>query len=184
MNEYIARAQLMNPDIAWAQAGLQQAQRGIRIARADWIPEVGVGLTYTYQTGVAFIPSRMVSLAIKGSWTVLDFGKRGAVLEERQATAQRATILRAHARDETTVSVEHAYRRAMLTDRHQAAAQAALEAQRAVVAVVHDKERQGIVSSAYGLAARADLAQSELTAFISGVDQIVARAELVRAIGR
>ena len=184
MSEYITHAQLVNPDIAWAQAGLSQAQHGIKIARADWIPEIGVGATYTYQHGVAFLPSRTASLAIKGSWTILDFGKRGAVMEERQTAAQRATISLAHARDETTVLVERAYRRAVLSDQRQTAAQAAVEAQRSVLAVVRDKERQGIVSSSHALAAQADVAQSELAAFISAIDQIVARAELDRAIGR
>ena len=106
------------------------------------------------------------------------------MLEERRATAQRATVSLAQVRDETTGLVERAYRRAMLNERRDAAAQAALEAQRAVLAVARDKERQGIVSSAYELAARADLAQSELVAFMAAVDQIVARAELDRAIGR
>ena len=81
----IAQAESTNPDVATARATFEQAKRGVALARAEYIPDLGVGFTYTMLDGVSFLPRRAVGLSIQGSWTLFDGGRRAALARDRLA---------------------------------------------------------------------------------------------------
>jgi multidrug efflux pump subunit AcrB/outer membrane protein TolC len=89
---YVARAESDSPEIAEARATLEQAKRAVALARADYIPDIGVGLTYTRLDGVSVLPRRAVGLNIQGSWTLWDWGRRGSQTRERIANEDAAEI--------------------------------------------------------------------------------------------
>jgi len=183
MSEYVELARANSPEVAAAEAALEEARRAAALARADYIPDVGVGVTYTQQDGVAFLPSRSAALTIQGSWTVWDFGKRSASVRERVATTEVAALALAHARDRAAIDVEKAYRKAERAVRAAAAAQAALGARRAALRVAADREQRGIVLAAYRADADAGRAAAEAQAFAAELEVRLARAELARAVG-
>ncbi|HKG91629.1 MAG TPA: efflux RND transporter permease subunit, partial [Gemmatimonadaceae bacterium] len=183
LSRYVALAQANSPDVAAAAAQVAQAERATALARADYIPDIGVGVTYSYQHGVAFLPEHSAALAIQGSWTVWDFGKRGATALEREAGVRAAAIALEHARDRATVEVEKAYRKAERASHAAAAARAALGARADAARVANDQQARGVVAVANRFdadaslaAARARLAEAELGARL-------ARAELAHAAG-
>jgi outer membrane protein TolC len=55
---------------------------GIRIAKADYIPDVGAFAQYTYQNGVPFLVHNNGSVGLRMSWKVFDWGKRSAAIGE------------------------------------------------------------------------------------------------------
>ncbi|HWJ23543.1 MAG TPA: efflux RND transporter permease subunit, partial [Gemmatimonadaceae bacterium] len=69
LRHYVELAQASSPDVAAAAANLGQAERATALARADYVPDVGVGVTYTYQKGVALLPEHSAALSVQGSWT-------------------------------------------------------------------------------------------------------------------
>lgn len=88
MSDYVTQARVSSPDIAAARAAAQQAEKGIAVSRSQWIPDLGVGLTYTYQNGVA-IPSE--SRAQSGDQGLLDRDRlRHTVCPARGAGSRRA----------------------------------------------------------------------------------------------
>ncbi|HEX8945881.1 MAG TPA: efflux RND transporter permease subunit [Gemmatimonadaceae bacterium] len=180
---YVARAQSASPDVDAAHATLEQAKRAVALARADFIPDVGVGLTYTMLNGVSFLPRRAMGLSIQGSWTAWDWGKRGSLSSERNAQQDAATIGLELTRDRVSVDVERAYRSAVRAERGAEVAHAALTAHRATLTIAQDRAARGLTGAAALAAAEAEVAESEAQALAADLQIRIARAELTRAIG-
>ena len=183
LEEYEGRAQAASPDVAAALATVAQAGRAAALARADYIPNIAVGITYTMLDGVSFLPRRAVGLSIQGSWTVWDWGKRGMLARERGAQEQAAEIGLSLARDRVAVEVDRAYRAAVRAERGAEVARAALEARRAALAIATERASRGLTSAAVLSAAEADVAASEAQSLAADLQVRVARAELARAGG-
>jgi outer membrane protein TolC len=181
--EYLARARANSPELASAHVAVEQARRAVSLARADYIPDIGIGLTYTYQDGVPFLPRSSAALAIQGTWTVWDFGKRSAAMRERQAGVALAQLALQHAEDKVAIAVEKAYRRAERAAVGAVAARAAIEARRDALRIAADRERQGLVLAAFRAEAEASEAASEAEAISASLGEWIARAELARVVG-
>jgi multidrug efflux pump subunit AcrB/outer membrane protein TolC len=182
--DYVADARESSADVQSAQAALDEARHGVALARSDFIPDLGVGVTYTYQSGVAFLPTHAASFAIQGSWTVLDFGKRTSVVRERKAGVEAATIALEHARNAATIAVETAYRHAARAEKAAVAARAAFEARSAALRIARDQEHQGLTLASLRSGSEAELAASEATVIAAELESRIARAELERAVRR
>jgi outer membrane protein TolC len=74
-----------NPEIQAAMQAAEKARQGVRIAKADHIPDVGVFAQYTYQNGVPFLVHNNGSVGLRMSWKVFDWGKRSAAIGEAEA---------------------------------------------------------------------------------------------------
>jgi outer membrane protein TolC len=183
LDGYVATALAASPDVAAAAAGVERAHRASALARADYIPDIGVGLSYTMIDGISFLPRHAVGLSIQGSWTVFDWGKRGSLSRERAAQESGAAIGLAQARDRVAVEVERAYRFVARAQRSAEVARAAVEARRATVSVIRDRYQHGLVSQAALSTAEAELADSEARVMAAEMQIRVARAGLTRAIG-
>jgi len=183
LDGYVAKALVASPDVAAAGAAVEQARRASAIARSDYIPDVGVGVTYTTLDGVSFLPRRAVGLSIQGSWTVLDWGKRSAVSHERAAQESAAAIGVSLARDRVSVEVERAYRSVLRAQRGMEVARAAVDARRATLSVMRDRCERGLASATSLSGAEAELAESEARVLAAELQIRVARAGLTRAIG-
>ena len=183
LDAYVAQAESTNPDVAAARAQFDQARRGVALARAEFIPDIGVGVTYTMLNGVSFLPRRAVGLSIQGSWTVWDWGKRGNLSRERLAQQQAAAVALELARDRVQVEVERAYRAAERAERGATVARAALDARRAALVVARDRDARGLAATAALAEAQAELASSEAQMLAAAMQIRITRAELARAVG-
>jgi len=183
LDVYEAQAQSASPDVAAARAAFEQARRAVALAHADYIPDVGVGLTYTMLNGVSFLPRRAMGLSIQGSWTAWDWGKRESLARERVAQQDVAATALALARDRVSVEVERAYRAAARAEHGAEVARAALDARRAAFAIARDHANRGLTGAAALSAAEAEVAESEAQSLAAGLQIRIARAELTRAIG-
>jgi len=183
LDAYIMKGFAASPDVAAANATLEQTKHASALARTSYIPDVGVGLTYTMLNGVSFLPQHAVGLSIQGSWTAWDWGKRGSLSRERAAQEDAASIGVALARDQVSVDVEHAYRTAVRAERGAEVAHAALEAHRAELAIARDRAARGLTPAAALAASEADVAESEARSVAADLQVRIAHAELRRAIG-
>jgi outer membrane protein TolC len=180
---YIAQAESTNPDVASARATLEQAKRGVSLARAEYIPDLGVGVTYTMLDGVSFLPRRAVGLSIQGSLSLWDGGRRASLSRERMAQQEAARVALALANDRIAVEVERAYRAAERAERGAEVAHAALDARRAAVAVARSRDSRGLASAAALADTEAQLAASEAQMLAAELQIRIARAELRRVAG-
>jgi multidrug efflux pump subunit AcrB/outer membrane protein TolC len=183
LDDYLTKAFAGSPEVAVASAALEQAHRASNLARADFIPDIGVGVTYTRLNGVSFLPRQAVGFSVQGSWTVWDWGKRSSVSRERAAQESAATTALALARDRVSVDVEKAYRFVQRAERSAGVARAAADARRAALSVLRDRCDHGLATTSSVETAEADLAQSETRVLAAELQIRVARAELTRATG-
>jgi outer membrane protein TolC len=181
--DYVALAIANSPEVAAATAQQHQASRAVALANSDYIPDVGVGVTYTYQRGVPFLPDNSAALVIQGSWTVLDFGKRASVRRERQADEQAASIALEHARSRAAVEVEKAFRKAERAEQAALAARAAFEARDGAARVAVDQQGRGIVAVAFRADADAARAMARAKVVEAELGAQLARDELAYAAG-
>ncbi len=181
--EYLALARANSPEVASAHIALEEARRVVSLARADYLPETGIGITYTYQDGVAFLPQQSAALTIQGSWTIWDFGKRSAAMRERRTALALAKLALERAEEQAAVAVEKAYRRAERARIAASAALVALEARRDALRVVADRARQGLALAALRADAEATEAASEAELMSAALDERIAHAELARVVG-
>jgi outer membrane protein TolC len=183
LEEYLAQARISSPELASARVALEEATHAVSLARADYVPETGVGVTYTYQDGVPFLPRQSVALAVQGSWTVWDFGKRSAAVHEREAGLALAKLAVERAEEQLAVAVEKAYRRAERAALAVSAARAALEARREAMSVAADREQRGLVLTSFRADAEAAEAASGAELMTASLDERIARVELARLVG-
>jgi outer membrane protein TolC len=183
LDTYVAQGLAASPDVAAARAGVEQAQHAASLARTAFIPDLGVGLTYTMLNGVSFLPQHAVGLTVQGSFTLFDWGKRSSVTRERNAQQDAAMIGLDLVRDQVSVNVERAYRMAVRAERGAEVARQALEAHRAALTIAQDRVTRGLITPAALAAADAQVAESEARALASKLQLRIARAELKRATG-
>jgi len=124
-----------------------------------------------------------VGLSVQGSWTLLDWGKRGSNSRERSAQEDAAAIGLALARDQVSVNVERAYRMEVRAERGAEVARAALDARRAGLQIARDRAARGLIGAAALASAEADVADGEARSLAAQLQVRVARAALMRAIG-
>jgi outer membrane protein TolC len=181
--QYVAQAESTSPEVASARETLEQAKRAVALARADYIPDIGVGVTYTMLNGVSFLPRRAVGLSIQGSWNLFDGGRRSSLGRERAAQEEAAEAALALARDRVAVEVDRAYRAVERAARGEQVAKAALDARRAAVSVARSRDSRGLASAAALADVEAQLAESEAQVLGAELQIRITRAELRRAIG-
>jgi len=180
---YLSKGLASNPDVAAANATFEQAKHASSLARDSYIPDLGIGLTYTMLNGVSFLPQHAVGLSIQGSWTVLDWGKRRSLSRERTAQQDAASIGVALARHQVSVDVDRAYRAAVRAEHGAGVAHAALQAHRAELAIAKDRAGRGLIPATALATTEAEVAESEARALAAELQMRIARAELRRAVG-
>jgi multidrug efflux pump subunit AcrB/outer membrane protein TolC len=108
--DLIDTAMTQNPDVIEARIMAAQATHGVRAARADYIPEIGIVATHIGQSGAPFVPRSSVALGLRMHWTVWDFGARRHVSGERAAQRRQAESNLAMVEARVRGAVEKAHR--------------------------------------------------------------------------
>src|SRR5260221_9310326 len=105
----------------------EKARQGVRIAKADYIPDVGAFAQYTYQNGVPFLVHNNGSVGLRMSWKVFDWGKRSAAIGEGEAQAVQAEENVQRLKRRVTLQVEKSFRNLELAKEMTPTARAVLE---------------------------------------------------------
>ncbi len=79
-----------NPQIAAAMEAVQQAKAAVAAARSTYIPDIAVFARHSYQNGVPFLVHNFGTFGVALNYDVFDFGKRRAIVREREAVLAQA----------------------------------------------------------------------------------------------
>jgi outer membrane protein TolC len=173
--EAVQLALRCNPQVQEAMATVEKARAALKIAKADFLPDVNIFGSYFNQTAIPVIQPNFEAFGIAASYTFFDWGKRRRVKDQRETqVAQaswnvRATIEKVRLE---TVQAYAAYQQA-----HQAFGLANDMVQAR-------KDAEGGQKDALSLAtAKAATAKSELELIQAEIAYRVAHARLIGAIG-
>jgi outer membrane protein TolC len=173
-----------NPEIAAAMEKVEQAKAALTAAKSAYIPDVSVFARQSYQNGVPFLVHNFGTFGIALDYDVFDFGKRRALVREREAQLEEAQENVERLKEEVGVQVEQSYNKVERTRKMLDVAAQVVKLRTEGERIAENQLTQGAVlvsvrrqASAASYKAQADLLQAQLA-------HMMAIAELQETIGR
>ena len=106
--ECVKTALASHPEIIAAREEVEKASDGVRLAKADYIPDISAFARYSYQNSVPFLVHNFGSFGVVLTYDLFDGGKRGDKVNERRAQLAQAKENLARATDDVQLGVETA----------------------------------------------------------------------------
>jgi outer membrane protein TolC len=182
--ETLQMALAENPQIAAATEAIQQAKAGVTAAKSAYIPDVSVFARQSYQNGVPFLVHNFGTFGVTLNYDVFDFGKRRAVVREREAQLAEAQENLERVKDSVGVEIQQSLNKVERTRQMLKVATEVVNLRTEGERVAENQMHQGVVlisaerqATAATYRARADLLQAQLA-------HMLAQAELEQVIGR
>jgi outer membrane protein TolC len=173
-----------NPQISAAAEKVQQAKAAVTAAKSAYIPDVSAFARHSYQNGVPFLVHNFGTFGVALTYDVFDFGKRRAVVREREAQLQQAEENLTRLKEAVGVQIERSLNKVERTRQMLQVASEVVKLRTEGERVAGNQVTQGVVlvstrrqASAATYKAQADLLQAQLT-------YLLAHAELEQTIGR
>jgi outer membrane protein TolC len=173
-----------NPQIAAAMESVQQARAALTAAKSAYIPDVSVFARHSYQNGAPFLVHNFGTFGVNLSYDVVDFGKRRAVVREREAQLAQAEQNVERLKEAVSVQVERSLHKVERTKQMLQVAAQVVKLRTEGDRIAGNQLANGVVlvsarrqASAATYKAQADLLQAELA-------HLLANAELEETIGR
>jgi len=172
-----------NPEIQAAMEAAEKARQDVRIAKADYVPDVGAFAQYTYQNGVPFLVHNNGSVGLRMSWKVFDWGKRSAAIGEGEAQVMQAEENVQRLKRRVTLQVEKSYRNLELAKEMTTTARAALEQARETRRLDGDRYIVGVSLASEDWRAKAGEASAQANLLRADLNYLLAKGELDVATG-
>jgi outer membrane protein TolC len=173
-----------NPEITAAAEKIQQAKAAVTAAKSAYIPDVSVFARESYQNGVPFLVHNFGTFGAALNYDVFDFGKRRAVVREREAQLAQAQENLDRLKEAVGVQIERSLNKVERTRQMLQVANEVVKLRSEGERVAENQLTHGVVlvsvrrqASAASYRAHADMMQAQLA-------HLLARAELEQAIGR
>jgi outer membrane protein len=106
-----SRALEQRPEIKEAALSTRQAEYDRRMAKADYIPDVGVAFNYSSNFNIDVLPRNMTSLGLELKWEPWDWGRRKDVINQKKATESQAQTQWSEARSRVLMDVNNRFRK-------------------------------------------------------------------------
>ena len=104
------RALVNRPDVREAELSLRQAEINYQILKADRLPDISLGVSYTTNLNMDILPSNMTTFGVKVTWEPFDWGRKK---RERATSAHTIDQARLNVRElaaRSVVEVNSRYR--------------------------------------------------------------------------
>ena len=183
-DETLRMALAENPQIAAAMETIQQAKAALTAAKSAYIPDVSVFGRHSYQNGVPFLIHNFGTFGVSLNYDVFDFGKRRAVVREREAQLAQARENVERLKDEVSVQIERSLNKVERTKQMLQVASEVVKLRVEGDRIAENQLTNGVIlvsarsqASAATYKAQADLLQAQLA-------HLLANAELEQTIGR
>jgi outer membrane protein TolC len=98
-----------HPEIAEAQAKIEQASAAVRLAKRQYIPDVEAFVRYSYQDNVPFLVHNFGTFGVHLGYDLFDGGRRNAAIEEHKAQLATSEENLARVKEEIELRVQTAY---------------------------------------------------------------------------
>ena len=172
-----------NPEIEAAGHQLEKARAAVRVARAEYIPEVGAFAQHIYQDGAPFLSRNNGAFGVHMTWTLLEFGRRRGQVSERTAEVAQAEENLARLRKRVQIDIEKAVRKLNRAQTALDSAKEQLTATTELRRVTGDQVEAGTANQSTFLDAEASRSSAQADLLRAEYDRSVAAADLARLTG-
>jgi len=173
-----------NPQIAAAMETVQQAKAAVTAAKSAYIPDVSVFARQSYQNGVPFLVHNFGTFGVSLNYDVFDFGKRRAVIREREAQLAQAQENVERLKDALGVQIERSLNKVERTKQMLKVADEVVQLRKEGERVAENQLTQGVVLVSARRQASAASYQAQASLLQAQLEHLLAQAELEQTIGR
>jgi outer membrane protein TolC len=104
-----------HPEIVAAREELQKASAGVRLSKAEYVPDVAAFARYSYQNNVPFLARNFGTFGVQLTYDLFDGGRRRAALQESDSKVAQAKENLARVTDEVELRLQVAYNKLQRT---------------------------------------------------------------------
>jgi outer membrane protein TolC len=97
-----------HPDVVAAREEVKKASAGVRLAKADFFPDIAAFARYSYQSNIPFLARNFGTFGATFNYDLVDGGRRGAALGESNSKLAEARENLARVTDDVALGVETA----------------------------------------------------------------------------
>jgi outer membrane protein TolC len=181
--ECVKTALASHPEILAARAQVEKASAGVRLAKADYVPDVSAFAKYDYQSGVPFLARNFGSFGAQLTYDLFDGGRRRAALGESEAKLAQARENLARVSEDVEVKVETAWNRLDRTREMVSVSQQILALRTESTRVTAQELLKGEALQSQADAAAAQEFDAKTLRLQSQLNYIQAHDELLEAMG-
>jgi outer membrane protein TolC len=180
---FVQEALGKNPEIKAAREAVSRAQRGVEAAQLEYIPDITLFVTHTYQDGIPFLTRNFDTVGVKFTWDIFEWGKRRDIVSQRreQLTQANENLRRVEKRVE--VEVDKAYRKLEQTKNLIDVARESLALQKENLRLKNNQVKARTATEAQYSAAVAAVKKAEYEELQALLGYNLAVADLKRIIG-
>jgi outer membrane protein len=105
------RALAQRPEIKQAELNLRRAEYDRRMAKSDYIPEVGIAFNYLSPFNVDVLPKNVASVGVQMKWEPWDWGRRKDVISQKSIAETQARAQLQDAESKVLMDVNSRFRK-------------------------------------------------------------------------
>ncbi|MEW6130068.1 MAG: TolC family protein [Acidobacteriota bacterium] len=110
------RAIEQRPEVQEGRLKIKQAELDRRIKKSEFIPDVGLGLTYISPLNLnSIVPKTIATFGVTFSWEIFDWGKKRRELDEKSRIIEQATNGLADVESQVLMDVNNRHRQLQQT---------------------------------------------------------------------
>jgi outer membrane protein len=105
------KALSLRPEIKQAELTVTQAEYSRRMAKADYIPEIGVAFNYLSPFNVDVLPKNVTSIGLELKWEPWDWGRRKDAVNQKKIAETAAQVQLHDAQSKVLLDVNNRFRK-------------------------------------------------------------------------
>jgi len=173
-----------HPEILEARQEVEKASAGVRLAKAEYVPDVSAFARHSYQNNVPFLARNFGSFGIHFGYDLFDGGRKRAVLREREAQLSQAKENLARVAEEVELGVQTTYNKLERTREMVKVSRELLALRTEASRVLAQQLEKGIALKSQAESAVAQELDARTMLLQSQLDYIQAQDEMAHAMGR
>jgi len=99
------------PEIKEAEIGVKKADYDRRIAKADYIPDVGLAVHYISPLNVPIVPQNIASAGVELSWEPFEWGRRKDVINQKKLALEQSQYQLKETQSKVLLDVNNRFRK-------------------------------------------------------------------------
>jgi outer membrane protein TolC len=184
LEECVHAALEAHPEIAEARQEMERASAGVRLAKAEYIPEVSAFVRYSFQRNIPFLADNFGAFGVRLGYEIFDGGRRRATLRERETQLAQAKENLARITDEVSLRVQTAYNKLTRTQQMVGVSEELLALRTESSRVTTQQLQKGTALKSQVESAVAHELDAKTLLLQSQLDYVQAYDEMINALGR
>ncbi len=99
-----------NPTVKEAEIKIQQADTVRRLAKSEYMPDIGASFHYLSPFGVNFVPTNVMAVGLEVSWEPFDWGRRRDTVNEKTVAVEQSKLNLTQTKANVLVDVNKQFR--------------------------------------------------------------------------